>query len=588
MYAEQQPPSDSRPDESLSSDWLISNLRWLWLGTALLVVWLNPTKDPRSFLHVSIVVGVGALLNLIQVGALYLRWYPGWMPALGIAFDTLASILLLAMTGGWRSPMLPAVLFPVLVASLRLGIEAGLASAVPITFAYGSFAIIDPEFNSLERLYQVGMGVLLLLGVACVIGLIHRQQKITQERIGSTELQSLRRSNERAKAIYEMASTLSATLNYKRVLTTMLDLSLMGLTEVTGPDTSLVGLILLFEEEGNFERLKVHAGRNIPRSDENRVVSGQSGLIARAIYTAEPAISDKVSDDKVLSQFVSMQNARGAICAPLRAGFDTFGVVIFASSSQNYFTHEHSELLSTFCSQAVITLKNAQLYQDLQAEQQKILEKESEARHKLARELHDGPTQTISAIAMRLNFVRMMLQKEQNTHKIEKEVAKIEELARKTTQEVRTLLFTLRPVVLETQGLVAALEQYADRLQQTDELNVEIDPGSYDSQLSKEAEGVVFAVVEEAVVNAKKHANANRILVRLRVDSDLFTAEIRDDGVGFDREAAQRRREAGHMGLLNMEERAELVGGRCSIQSQPGSGTVVCLDIPLRRWSGTA
>jgi signal transduction histidine kinase len=588
MYAEQQPPSNSRPDESLSSDWLISNLRWLWLGTALLVVWLNPTKDPRSFLHVSIVVGVGALLNLIQVSALYLRWYPGWMPALGIAFDTLASILLLAMTGGWRSPMLPAVLFPVLVASLRLGIEAGLASAVPITFAYGSFAIIDPEFNSLERLYQVGMNVLLLLGVACVIGLIHRQQKIIQERIGSTELQSLRRSNERAKAIYEMASTLSATLNYKRVLTTMLDLSLMGLTEVTGPDTSLVGLILLFEEEGNFERLKVHAGRNIPRSDENRVVSGQSGLIARAIYTAEPAVSDRISSDPVLSQFVSLQNARGAICAPLRAGFDTFGVVIFASSSQNYFTHEHAELLNTFCSQAVIALKNAQLYQDLQAEQQKILEKESEARHKLARELHDGPTQTISAIAMRLNFIRMMLQKEQNTHKIEKEVAKIEELARKTTQEVRTLLFTLRPVVLETQGLVAALEQYAERLQQTDELNVEIDPGSYDGQLSKESEGVAFAVIEEAVANAKKHAHANRILVRLRVDGNLFTTEIRDDGVGFDPEAAQRRREAGHMGLLNMEERAELVGGRCSIQSQPGSGTVVCLDIPLRRWSGTA
>jgi signal transduction histidine kinase len=483
--------------------------------------------------------------------------------------------------------MLPAVLFPVLVGSLRLGIEAGLATAVSITFAYGSFAIIDPEFNSLERLYQVGMNVLLLLGVACVSGLVHRQQKTIQERIGSTELQSLRRSNERAKAIYEMASTLSATLNYKRVLTTMLDLSLMGLAEVTGPDTSLVGLILLFEEEGNFERLKVHAGRNIPRSDENRVVSGQSGLIARAIYTAEPAVTDNISNDKVLTQFVSMQNARGAICAPLRAGFDTFGVVIFASSSQNYFTHEHAELLNTFCNQAVIALKNAQLYQDLQVEQQKILEKESEARHKLARELHDGPTQTISAIAMRLNFIRMMLQKEQNTHKIEKEVAKIEELARKTTQEVRTLLFTLRPVVLETQGLVAALEQYSERLQQTDELNVEVDPGSYDGQLSKEAEGVTFAVIEEAVVNAKKHAQANRILVRLRLDGDLFTAEIRDDGIGFDPETAQRRREAGHMGLLNMEERAELVGGRCSIQSQPGSGTVVCLDIPLRRWSGT-
>jgi signal transduction histidine kinase len=95
-------------------------------------------------------------------------------------------------------------------------------------------------------------------------------------------------------------------------------------------------------------------------------------------------------------------------------------------------------------------------------------------------------------------------------------------------------------------------------------------------------------VIEEAVVNAKKHANANRILVQLRVDNDVFTAEIRDDGAGFDAEAAQRRREAGHMGLLNMEERAELVGGRCSIQSQPGAGTSVCLDIPLHHWGGTA
>lgn len=586
MYDQKYRPSDSAPDSSLSADWLISHLRWLWLVTAFLVAWLNPNKATLSFLQLFSVIGIGAVLNLIQVAALFVQRYPDWMPILGIAFDTLLSILLLGMTGGWQSPMLPAVLFPVLVASLRLGIEAGLATAVPITFAYGSFAIIDPEFNSLERLYQVGINVLLLLGVACVSGLIHRQLKATQERIGTKELQSLRRANERARAIYEMASTLSATLNYKRVLTTMLDLSLMGLTEVKGPDTSLVGLILLFEEEGNFERLKVHAGRNIPRSDENRVVSGQSGLIARAIYTAEPAVTDQVSNDLVLTQFLCTQNAQSAICAPLRAGFDTFGVVIFGSSNSKYFTHEHVELLNTFCNQAVIALKNAQLYQELQTEQLKILEKESEARHKLARDLHDGPTQTISAIAMRLNFIRMMLQKERSPNKVVEEVAKVEELARKTTQEVRNLLFTLRPVVLETQGLAAALDQYAERLRQTEELDVEIEPGSYDGQLSKEAEGVVFAVIEEAVVNAKKHASANRIVVRLRVDDDLFTTEIQDDGSGFDLEGAQRRREDGHMGLLNMEERAELVGGRCSIQSKPGAGTLVRLDVPLRRRSG--
>lgn len=585
VYSEPDQASDQGPENPLALDWLVSHLRWPWLGLAFLIAWLGPGSDPRYLPYMLVAIGAGAVLNLVQAVALFARWYPDWLRIGGIAFDTLVSITLLALTGGWKSPMLPVVLLPVLTASLRLGVEAGLAAAVSITFAYGVSAIVDPEFDSLGRLFQVGGNVLVLLGAAAASGLLNRQQKVTRERAEATELKVLRRANERAKAIYELASTLSATLNYKRVLTTMLDLSIMGLTEMTGPDPSLVGLILLFEEEGNFERLKVHAGRGVPRSDEKRVVSGQSELIARAIYTAEPAITNQLGDDPVLTQFVCMANSRSAICAPFRAGFDSFGVVIFASPNDNYFTSEHSELLTTFCNQAVIALKNAQLYQDLQAEQRRILEKEAEARHKLARELHDGPTQTISAVAMRLNFIRMMLKKGRAAEKVESEVAKIEELARKTTQEIRTMLFTLRPVVLETQGLSAALEQYADRLRQNEHLNVEVDPGSYDGQLDKQSESVVFAVVEEAVGNAKKHAHANQVLVRLRVDEYTFMAEIQDDGVGFDVGEAQQRREVGHLGLLNLEERAELVGGRCLIESQLGAGTLVCFEMPLRRWS---
>jgi signal transduction histidine kinase len=188
---------------------------------------------------------------------------------------------------------------------------------------------------------------------------------------------------------------------------------------------------------------------------------------------------------------------------------------------------------------------------------------------------------------MRLNFIRMMLKKRQDYDKIEAEVAKVEELTRRTTHEVRTMLFTLRPVVLETQGLAAALEQYAERLRQTENLNVELDPDGYDGQLERQTEGVVFAVVEEAVGNARKHAHASQIMIRLRTDDHLFSAEVQDDGVGFDIEDAQGRREAGHLGLLNIEERAALVGGRCSVQSQPGAGTLVRLDIPLSRWSET-
>ena len=254
----------------------------------------------------------------------------------------------------------------------------------------------------------------------------------------------------------------------------MLDLSLIALNEEGQLDVSPVGLVMLFESEGNYEELRVHTGRNIPRNDENQVVSGRSGLIARAVYSAEPSITEEASSDPVLSQLSCMRDARSAVCVPLRAGFDIFGVLVLASPEPDCFHAEYGELLSTFCHQASLALKNAQLYQELQREQRRILEKEAESRQKLARELHDGPTQTISAIAMRLNFARMMTEKNQPRQEIAGEIQQIEDLARKTTEEVRTMLFTLRPVVLETRGLVAALRQYADRLRKTDILNVQV------------------------------------------------------------------------------------------------------------------
>ena len=92
-----------------------------------------------------------------------------------------------------------------------------------------------------------------------------------------------------------------------------------------------------------------------------------------------------------------------------------------------------------------------------------MVEVEEDARTKLARDLHDGPTQSISAIAMRLNFVRLLLGRD--PQKVKDELFKLENLARRTTKEIRTMLFTLRPVVLETQGLAAAVEQLAEKFQ---------------------------------------------------------------------------------------------------------------------------
>lgn len=224
-------------------------------------------------------------------------------------------------------------------------------------------------------------------------------------------------------------------------------------------------------------------------------------------------------------------------------------------------------MLTTFCSQSIIALQNAQLFDDVRFEQQKILEKEAEARRKLARDLHDGPTQSIAAIAMRLNFIKMVVQNN-DLDKAYDELVKVEDIAQSTTKEIRTMLFAMRPVILETQGLVPALEQYANRLNETEEFRVNILERNYNGQLNKEAEGVMFAIVEEAVGNAKKHAEASEIKISVIGRDDSLLVEIRDNGVGFDVDATTSTYDQRtSLGLINMNERAELVGGHCVLES---------------------
>jgi signal transduction histidine kinase len=269
------------------------------------------------------------------------------------------------------------------------------------------------------------------------------------------------------------------------------------------------------------------------------------------------------------------------ICVPLRAGFETYGVVLFASARPNAYTAEHAELLTIFCNQATIALQNASLYESLRVERDKIVDQEEQARHKLARNLHDGPTQDVAAIAMRLNFARLLI--DRDPARARAELARLEDLAHRTVREIRSMLFTLRPVILETEGLVAALNQYADNLRETDGLSVEVDPSRYQDCLDSETQGVVFAILEEAINNAKKHAQATEIYVPLGVENGVFIAEVVDDGRGFDVDLVEQNyRSRGSLGLINLKERAELIEGTLKIESTPGRGTRVTLVVPLK------
>ncbi len=154
-------------------------------------------------------------------------------------------------------------------------------------------------------------------------------------------------------------------------------------------------------------------------------------------------------------------------------------------------------------------------------------------------------------------------------------MGRIEDLARRTTKEIRHMLFTLRPLVLESQGLVAALQSMAEKTKETFSQNVliKVDENILES-IEMGKQGVIFYIVEEAVNNARKHAQAGHIWVNLRLmEQGLALLEIQDDGIGFDVAAVNRSYDQrGSLGMVNLRDRTELVNGVLDVQSVPGQG----------------
>jgi signal transduction histidine kinase len=474
-------------------------------------------------------------------------------------------------------------LLPIITAALRFSLTVSLIVACFIAVGYLGLGFMVPHAEVAPLVLPgVGNAVVLLLA-AVLTGMVGARMKqrvnTARRQEEKEELRRLRARHQQSRLIFELAGTLSATLSYQRVLEAMLDVNEIGLRELEGQTALLVSMVLLFSGD----KLYVAASRHLPHRDQRAELGGREGALAEALSTAEPILCSQPGQDPELRQLTGLQQCSEVMAVPLRAGFESFGVAVFGSPAAEVFTPDYQDLLVALCNQGVVALQNAQLYQSLMEEKERIVSVEEDARKKLARDLHDGPTQSIAAIAMRTNYVRMLV--DRASDKVPEELARIEELARRTTKEIRQMLFTLRPLILETQGLCAALEQYIAKRAETDPLPIHLEATEgVDRQLSKDQQGMSFYIIEEAISNARKHARANNIWVRLRMENAAAViAEVEDDGVGFDVSVLQEGYESrGSLGMLNMRERAELVGGSWNIQSTPGKGTRVTVRIPLK------
>lgn len=269
------------------------------------------------------------------------------------------------------------------------------------------------------------------------------------------------------------------------------------------------------------------------------------------------------------------------VAAPLLYKNKPIGVIeVINKKSGEQFTERDQDLLMAFAAQAAVVIENARLYQQVVTERDRLLIVEEQVRRELARELHDGPAQLLSALTMGLRFLRQVIARQPD--RVETEISDLERLTTQALRQVRNLLFDLRPVALETQGLRAALEIYVERLRESDRVQLHLDVRELKTRWTPKVEAALFSIIQEAVSNAKKHAQPKNIWITAQQQGEKMILCVRDDGRGFDvAQVESSYVQQGSLGLLNMKERADIAQAKLLIVSQPGKGTTVTLSVPI-------
>lgn len=370
-------------------------------------------------------------------------------------------------------------------------------------------------------------------------------------------------------------SELDVSLILNKITQSILDISAASRSE-----------LLLLDPIRQKLELTASAGFGCDQNVEPRVIALSDGLVGLCARENEALIIRKANQDPRYISRTDMPvlNESCMALVPLSYRDEVSGVIIVYAPTTRPIDEERLGLLKTFANQAAVALQNAELYQNLRAEQERIIKAQEEVRHQLARDLHDNTAQMLSLIIMNLDMARGMLRKDE-LELLGAEIDGIEDLARQANQEVRTLLFELRPIILEHKGLIPALRSYHMQLQKSVEFTLHLTAPPLGFEIELQGANAIFSIIQEAVNNIRKHAGAQNVWVRISTDEENLYFAIEDDGEGFDyKTTTQNYDERGSFGLLNMFERAKLLNGMLKIASpRPDAqdGTLVSGHIPL-------
>jgi PAS domain S-box-containing protein len=268
-------------------------------------------------------------------------------------------------------------------------------------------------------------------------------------------------------------------------------------------------------------------------------------------------------------------HVRSFMAVPMTLGPRIVGVVSLSHHNPMHYSERHIRLVTAVANQAAVALDNARLY--AQAQDIAALEE----RQRLARELHDSVTQALFSMTLHARAAQMQLESEgiESDRPLASTVKQLSALTQGALAEMRALIFELRPGALQEEGLVAALRKHAAALSARQDIRIDVSSTFERVPVAVETKEHLYRLVQEALHNVTKHAQATEVLVRIQGDEvhGNVVVEIQDDGVGFDPNATA----PGHLGLRTMADRARLSGGTLVVDSAMGRGTTIRVEVPI-------
>jgi signal transduction histidine kinase len=280
----------------------------------------------------------------------------------------------------------------------------------------------------------------------------------------------------------------------------------------------------------------------------------------------------------------------GFVSLPLKFKDRILGILKIVYPRERSLTENDFRLLDSIGYHIGLALENSRLYEDVKEKEDlrgkllgDVINAQEEERKRIAREIHDEYGQTLAGLMMNIESCEYMMLPEQEDLKKKLKNSKVAIVT--ALEEMRRLALDLRPAALDDLGLAAAIRSHARSRLEEAGVKVTFDIDDLGKRLDSARQTAIFRIIQESINNISKHAGASKVSIRIKVEKDLVVADIEDDGVGFEMTSVKARIGTRSLGLLGIEERTMILGGKFRVQSQPGVGARLTIEIP---WTAQA